>query len=554
MDDAGPPGTGSAMDGNAASSAAGAQGGAHYRIAFDHSHEAIVIAQDGLLKVANASAARITRIPIDELVGKPFLDLIHPDDRTFVQELYASRLAGDLTDRTMVARLLLPDGGVAVLEAHSMPIEWENRPAVLTFLGDVTDREQVKSDAQEMSRRLARIAEVAPYFLFIYDYELGRDVYINRSVPVALGYSAAESLTFGPYPFDYLCHPDDKAAALDRDERWRGVLEGASLTIEFRLRHRNGEWRWFRSHNTPFLRDEHGRMQQILGVAQDITESKRSEELLRRTERLESLGLLAGGIAHDFSNLLTPIVGNIELVLDRLPEGSPVRERALAVAAAADRATELARQLLTYAGRGEIERRAIDLNSLVEDVVHLLRALETVASQTRLDLAPHLPPIAGDSSQLRQVILNLLTNAHDAIAGGATSGIGAAEAGNSARSGAHSGAHAAPGGERAGRVRVRTRRVELRAADLGTLLLGDGMQPGMAILLEVIDDGPGMDRETLARLWEPFFTTKERGRGLGLPSVLGILRAHRAGVSVESTAQTGTHFRIYFAEAPPPVP
>ncbi len=519
---------------------------AHYRVAFDNSHEAIVIVQDGVLKVANSAATRIIDIPLGELVSKPFLELIHPDDQGFVLDLYARRLAGDTESRSMVARILRPTGGIVVLEAHSMPVQWEERPAVLVFLSDVTDRERVRSDADEMSRRLARIAEIAPYFLFIYDYELGRDIYINRSVPAALGYSPAEAAALGPYPFENLCHPDDKAAALDRDVRWQGFVDGSSLAIDFRLRHRNGEWRWFRSHNTPFLRDAKGRIQQILGVAQDVTESKRSEELLRRTERLESLGLLAGGIAHDFSNLLTPIVGNVELLLDRLSEDSPLRARALAISAAADRATELARQLLVYAGRGEIEPRPIDLNALVEDVVHLLGALKTVPSQTHLDLAPRLPLIAGDSSQLRQVILNLLADAHDAI--NATSPTPAAPPAlldTALRTGA------APANG-ALRVVVRTRRVDLRPADLGTLLLGDAMQPGRAVLLEVIDNGAGMDAETLARFWEPFFTTKESGRRLGLPSVLGILRAHRAGIALESHPHSGTTFRLYFAEAAPP--
>jgi len=511
---------------------------AHYRVAFDNSHEAILVLQDGRITVANRAAARISASAIDQLIGASFLDFVHPADQSVVQELYLRRLAGDTGERRTVTKIVRPGGDILVLEVHSMPVRWHDRPAVLAFLGDVTDREQVRSDAQEMSRRLARIAEVAPYFLFIYDYDLGRDIYINRSVPAALGYSPAEAAALGPYPFAKLCHPDDVAAALDRDTRWQGFVDGSSLTVDFRLRHRNGEWRWFRSHNTPFLRDDEGRIRQILGMTQDITESKRSEELLRRTERLESLGLLAGGIAHDFSNLLTPIVGNVELLLDRLPADSPLRDRALAISAAADRATELARQLLVYAGRGEIEPRAIDLNALVEDVIHLLRALATLSTATRLDLAPRLPPIRGDSSQLRQVILNLLSNAHDAIATIAAMPTSAAGAG-------------AGQGQEPGRVLVRTRRVELRPGDLGSLLLGDGMTPGPAVLLEVIDNGSGMEVATMERIWEPFFTTKERGRGLGLPSVLGILRAHRAAVALESHPRAGTQIRVYFAEAPP---
>ncbi|MEO8198748.1 MAG: PAS domain S-box protein, partial [Thermoanaerobaculia bacterium] len=214
--------------------AAGAElsAGAHYRVAFDNSQEGIVILQDGVVRVANPAAARISDSPLDQLIGASFLDFIHPDDQKLVAELYTRRLNGDTAERSMVARIVRPGGGILVLEAHSMPVQWDDRPAVLAFLGDVTDREQVRSDALEMSRRLARIAEVAPYFLFIYDYDLGRDVYINRSVPAALGYSPAEAAALGPYPFERLCHPDDMAAALDRDTRWQGFVDGSSLTVD----------------------------------------------------------------------------------------------------------------------------------------------------------------------------------------------------------------------------------------------------------------------------------------------------------------------------------
>ena len=186
--------------------------------------------------------------------------------------------------------------------------------------------------------------------------------------------------------------------------------------------------------------------------------------------------------------------------------------------------------------RGLLDRTALMAAALAghQAVVHLLRALATIPTATRLDLAPRLPPISGDSSQLRQVILNLLSNAHDAIA----------------RMPPHPAAPAGAPGDEPGRVQVRTRRVDLRPSDLGTLLLGEGMRPGPAVLLEVIDNGTGMEAETLERLWEPFFTTKERGRGLGLPSVLGILRAHHAGIALESHPRAGTQFRVYFSEDP----
>ena len=138
MDDSSPP---SANSQPVPETGAGIASGAHFRVAFDNSREAIVILQDGVVKVANRSAARISEIPLDGLVGRPFLELIHPDDQHFVLDFYTRRLAGDTAERTMVARILRPGGGFVVLEAHSMPVQWDDRPAVLAFLGDVTDRE-----------------------------------------------------------------------------------------------------------------------------------------------------------------------------------------------------------------------------------------------------------------------------------------------------------------------------------------------------------------------------------------------------------------------------
>ncbi len=488
----------------------------HFRVAFENAHEALVIVQDSLVRLANPAASRLSAYAPEDLVGMPFLELLHPDDRAIAAERYADRLAGNVQERTLALRLVRQDGEILWVEVRSLPVDWRGRPAVLSFVGDVTDREQARQDAAEMGRLLERIAEVLPHFLFIYDYDLERDVYLNRSVPLALGYSAAEAAAFEPYPFLHLCHPDDLPAALDRDQRWQGVAEGATRVVEFRLRHRNGEWRTFRSHNTPFQRDAAGRIRQILGVARDVTDEKRAEDLLRRTERFESLGLLAGGIAHDFSNLLTPILGNVELLLARLPEGSPLAERALAIEGAVERASELARQLHVFAGRGEIERRPVDLNLLVEEVVHLQGALATTQVPTRLDLAAGLPPVTGDSSQLRQVILHLLTNARDALI------------------------------DRPGQVELVTRRIDLDVSTLGTLVLAEGVEPGPAVLLEVSDEGAGMGDDTLSRIWEPFYSTKGRGRGLGLSAAFGILRAHRAGLGVESHIGQGSRFSIYF--------
>ncbi|HLF56274.1 MAG TPA: PAS domain S-box protein [Thermoanaerobaculia bacterium] len=488
--------------------------GTYYRQAFEHSPEAIVVAQDGRLCAVNRAAESLTGHSRARLLEIAFVELVDPDDRAELLSRYERRLAGESTLPEVNFRVIDAAGGVHWLEAHSFPTTWNRRPALLSFFVEVTERERQRRATAELEHLLERIAALSPYFIFIYDFELGRDVYINRPVPRALGYSDAEAEALGPYPFDRLCHPDDYAQAIDRDARWRHVPDRGVDTVEFRLRNRAGEWRWFRSINTPFLRDADGRIRQFLGVSLDVSEQKRSEEALRRSEKLEGIGLLAGGLAHDFGNLLTPILGHAELMLRKLAEDSPLRARVETIRTAAERAGDLVTQLLVVSGRGAFEPRAVDLGDLIAEAAALLEPVLPAEVELRTEIAAGLPPVAGDPSQLRQVVLNLVGNARDALA------------------------------DRGGTIVVRALPVDVDEAQAAVLELRERVELGPAVLLEVEDDGPGMDEATRARLLEPFFTTKPQGRGLGLASVVGIVRRHRGGLEVDSNPGRGTIFRI----------
>jgi len=486
----------------------------HYRQVFEHSPEAIVVAQDGRLKLVNRAAERLTGLDRAALLDRPFDTLVHPDDLAAVVDRYRLRLAGDSDERSHAFRIVDAAGETRWVEVHSRLTTWERRPAVLSFFVEVTERERQRQTAAELEHLLTRIAAVTPYFLFIYDYELNRDVYLNRPVPPALGYSELESAALGPYPFDRLCHPDDAALALERDRRWREAPDGAVDAVEFRLKAANGEWRWFRSLNTPFQRAADGRVRQILGVSLDITDQKRSEEALRRSERLESLGLLAGGIAHDFGNLLTPILGHAELVARKLAAESPLHAHLDAIRTAAARAGDLVGQLLLVSGRGVFEPRPVALEQLVLEATAMLEPVLPAEVALRTELAAGLPEVAGDATQLRQVIHNLVGNASDALA------------------------------DRGGTIVVRALAVDVHRDQAAVLEMRERIALGPAVLLEVEDDGPGMDEQTRARLLEPFYSTKASGRGLGLASVVGIVRRHRGGLEVDSKPGRGTIFRI----------
>jgi signal transduction histidine kinase len=251
----------------------------------------------------------------------------------------------------------------------------------------------------------------------------------------------------------------------------------------------------------------------------DLAERKRSEEqrlaLERRLlegQKLESIGMLAGGIAHDFNNLLVGILGNTSLLLTELPPGSPLLERAARIETAATRAAELTQQMLAYAGKGRFVVEPLDLNTLIAEMPQLLSASISKNATLQRQLAPNLPAIEGDITQLRQLIMNLIINASEAI------------------------------GDQPGTIQVSTSVRHLTATDhLGD---NDALPAGDYVVLEVADDGCGMDETTLARIFDPFFTTKFTGRGLGLAAVQGIVRSHQGALKVASIYGYGTTFSI----------
>lgn len=255
----------------------------------------------------------------------------------------------------------------------------------------------------------------------------------------------------------------------------------------------------------------------------DITERKRAqleqeklEAQMLQTQKLESLGVLAGGIAHDFRNLLVPILGNARLAKSELVPDSPVIPYVERIATAAVRTSELTDQLLAYAGRGTLTTRPLDVCELLREMGELLHTAVSRGIELRYELPDALPFIEGDATQLRQVILNLIINAAEAI------------------------------GDRPGVVTIAAGTVAIDRAWARGTYLGPELPEGFYAYLEVRDDGCGMDEETRSKIFDPFFTTKFAGRGLGLAALLGIVRAHRGAVRVESEVGRGTRFRLLF--------
>ena len=255
---------------------------------------------------------------------------------------------------------------------------------------------------------------------------------------------------------------------------------------------------------------------ELLFIWRDISEQLQTERALREKQKMESLGMLAGGLAHDFNNMLTSILSQASLVASQLPSEDKLQKHIGRVVTSAERASDLTRQLLAYAGKAEIQPELIDLNQLVLDNVTLLESMRPDKTTIELNLRPKLPPVRAERGQLQQLVMNLVINAAEALSEGG------------------------------GIVRIATSLEMGPFALPETQLIGGVELPaGPYVCLEVRDTGSGMSPDTLERIFDPFFTTKKSGHGLGLSATLGIVSSFGGGIAVSSTLEIGSLFRVY---------
>lgn len=264
-----------------------------------------------------------------------------------------------------------------------------------------------------------------------------------------------------------------------------------------------------------------GELNSVVAIIADMTELKQAEEQRRKLEqqilhvlKLESLGVLAGGIAHDFNNILLAITGNASLALMRLSPESPAMHHLQQIEMAADKAADLARQMLAYSGKGRFVVEALNLNQVVQEMTSMLHVSISKRATLRYHLAPQLPTIEADATQIRQIVMNLAINASEAI------------------------------GDRDGVISIATGSMECDQRYLRETWLEQGLAEGFYVYLEVADTGCGMSRETMERIFDPFFTTKFTGRGLGMAAILGIVRGHRGAIKIYSEPGRGSAFKI----------
>ncbi len=373
--------------------------------------------------------------------------------------------------------------------------------------------------------RFRALVETSRDWIWAVD-ERGSYTYCSPRVKDLLGYEAHEMLGrdfFALMPVEEARRVAPLWEAAVRDGRPVVNLQNVN-------RHRDGRLVTLETSAVPIL-DARGACRGYRGIDRDITARKQAEEqrlLLERqilhAQKLESLGVLAGGIAHDFNNLLVAILGNAELALMDMPPAAPGREAVVDIRRASLRASDLTNQMLAYSGKGQFVIEPIDLAALVREMGRLLEISISKRARLHYDLAAPLPAVEADAAQIRQIVMNLVTNASEAIESTQKDGV----------------------------IALRTRLEHLDRDRLRDNLLGADLPGGPYVALEVADTGCGMSEEIKERLFDPFFTTKFQGRGLGMAAVQGIVRGHRGALEIDSRPERGTRIVVWLPASAEP--
>jgi two-component system, cell cycle sensor histidine kinase and response regulator CckA len=483
----------------------------------------IYLVQDGMFKYVNSTIARTLGYTVDEVMrGVTPKDVIFPEDWPMVRENLRKRLSGEMDSLHYEFRIQTRNREIRTIEAYSARTTYKARPAVIGTLLDITERKQTEEELRAAHQRLFDIIEFLPDATFVIDHEK-KVVAWNRAIEEMTGIKKEEMIGKGDYsyaiPFygerrpiliDYVAtDPDDLRMNYKAIARKGNVLYAEAFVP--------GTYNWkgaFLSGNASPLFDKNGNTVGAIESIRDMTELSHLETQLRQSQKLEAIGTLAGGVAHDFNNILTAIIGYGTILKMEMDDEDPRRQYLDQILISSGKAANLTKSLLAFSRKQAIELRPNTINAILGGIEELLSRLLTEDIEFSIVPSDSDMVIMADVTQLDQVLINLATNARDAM-------------------------------PRGGKLVVEAKEVILDS-DFAELH-GYGRQ-GAHAMITVTDTGCGMDRETKEKIFEPFFTTKEAGRGtgLGLSIVYGIVKQHNGYITARSEPGKGTVFEVYF--------
>ncbi len=489
------------------------EAGELFRLAVESApHATVIVNHEDRVVMVNQRAEELFGYPRGELLGRSAAMLVPG----LIRKKRAGAAAGVRTETApMNAGWELhgrrKDGTLFPVQVNLSPIRTRDGVRVLNSILDITARKQPKPAARHSEGRFRNMADAAPVMIWVARPDQRR-AFVNKAWLTFTGRTLRQELGRG---WTEDVHPEDLEACLATYNS--SFASHSGFQTEYRLRRADGEYRWVLDIGVPQFALDAG-FTGYIGSCSDITEVKHTREQALASQKLESLGILASGIAHDFNNLLGTILADAELALTEVAPGSACGEEIQRIRTVAIRASEIVRELMNYAGQGDTALEPVDLSVLLEEMLQLLRISIPKCTELKTDFARRLPPVLANASQLRQVAMNLIINAAEAI------------------------------GPEGGVIHVVTSHWNSRSGSSGKRRTN--LPEGDYVCLEVSDTGRGMSEEMQGRIFDPFFTTKVTGRGLGLAVVKAIVATYGGSVNLMSTPGQGTRFEILFPSAP----
>lgn len=493
-----------------------------FRLLIETSPNAIIVIRGDRIVYANHAATRVSGFTGEQLMSMEFWNFVHADFRDAARQRILARMGGDPVSSRYEYRLIGSKGEDRWVVAASVPMDYEGTPSILVTFSDITELKRTEEALRESEARLKMAMDMAKVAPWEFDGASGM-LRFDDQFYALYGTSAEREggtlMSTDSYVRRFV-HPDDMADVIAVTERSLFSRDGASTGgMEHRIIRADGEERHI-SVRFDVIRDRDGRVVRARGANQDITERKRAEEerksleaLLHQAQKMEAIGQLAGGIAHDFNNILTAIMGFAEVIALRMEQRNPLERHVRQIQAAAERAADLTRGLLAFSRKQVLHTKAFDVHEIIDGVKKMLRRLIPEDVDFRVKTAAMCMTVMADRGQVEQVLMNLVTNARDAMPGG---GVLTLESGPA-------------------------------SIDDGFIKRNGFGIPGRYARIMVRDTGCGMDEETREKIFEPFFTTKTvgKGTGLGLSITYGIVKQHNGFITVDSWPGQGTSFCVY---------
>jgi two-component system cell cycle sensor histidine kinase/response regulator CckA len=475
----------------------------------------IAVDASGRIVEFNEASERTFGFSRGEVIGKSLVDnVIPPALRGRHQAGFARYLAtghstiiGQRVELTGLRR----DGSEIPIELTVNPLEGEEELMFTASIRELTELKRMEEQSRDAEARYKTLVERLPAITYIADFgetDSGPAQYVSPQITSILGFTQEEWLA-DEYLWTKQLHPEDRERAKADEARSRTSTE--PFVSEYRLLARDGRTVWIRDEAVP-VGGGPGSPRFFHGVMFDVTERKQLEQQLQTAQKMEALGRLAGGVAHDFNNLISVIINYASFLLEDLPEGDPRGEDVLEIRQAGERAARLVRQLLTFSRREVVSAEVMDLNGIVRGTEKLLSRVIGEDVSVELELDDDLNAVKVDPGQIEQVLVNLAVNARDAMPEG-------------------------------GRLRIETRNAFVDEAESQRF---ESLAPGSYASLTVSDTGTGMSEEVRTHLFEPFYTTKREvgGSGLGLATVYGIVARAGGHIDVDSEPGMGATFTI----------